>query len=115
MTNYEELVYRMIGANIKKCREDAGLKQEELANDIGVSRPSIANYESGKQAIYISDLYLISKRLQVGITELLPREEEVQELLSVQAQVKKDPDLTENEREAIEDFVKHAENKEGGA
>lgn len=114
MTNYEEMIYRMIGDSIRRQREKAGIKQEQLAQEIHVSRPSIANYESGKQAIYISDLYLIAKSLKVKIGELLPDEHEVQGLASVETALKKADDLTSQEKKALENFVKEAENKGEG-
>ncbi len=114
MTNREEMIYRTIGDNIKRCREKAGIKQEQLAQEIHVSRPSIANYESGKQAIYISDLYLIAKSLKVKINELLPDENEVQGLGSVETALEKAADLTKQEKTALENFVKEAEDKKEG-
>lgn len=113
MADYEELIYRTIGNNIKKYRELARVKQEELAKEIGVSRPSVANYESGKQAIYISDLYKIAKRLSVGIGDLLPDEKELQESASVDMLVKRASDLTKKEKKVLEDFVRDAEDKGG--
>jgi transcriptional regulator with XRE-family HTH domain len=111
VTNYEEMIYRTIGDSIRRCREKAGMKQEQLAQEIHVSRPSIANYESGKQAIYISDLYLMAKSLKVKMSELLPDENEVQALASVETALEKAGDLTRREKKALENFVREAENK----
>ena len=36
-----------IGERLAKARHDAGLKQVELADAIGIARSSVANYEGG--------------------------------------------------------------------
>lgn len=37
-----------LGDRLRKAREHAGLKQTELADEIGIGRSSIINYESDK-------------------------------------------------------------------
>jgi transcriptional regulator with XRE-family HTH domain len=37
-----------LGDRMRKAREHAGLKQSELAGEIGIARSSIVNYESGR-------------------------------------------------------------------
>jgi transcriptional regulator with XRE-family HTH domain len=37
-----------VGDRLRKAREHAGLKQSDLANEIGISRASAVNYESGR-------------------------------------------------------------------
>jgi DNA-binding XRE family transcriptional regulator len=51
---------------LKELREHLGLSQEQLANDVGLSRFSIINYERGKTPLpgYIADA--ISKRYNVN-------------------------------------------------
>ena len=39
-----------LGDRMRKAREHAGLKQAELADEIGIARSSIVNYESGRTA-----------------------------------------------------------------
>lgn len=73
----EKILYRLVGAKIREIREKRVKTQEELANALGASRASVANYEAGKQAVYLSDLYRIADFLKVNIVELLPKMEEV--------------------------------------
>ena len=44
-------LYEAIGAELRERRAACGLKQEELALRVGISRASIANVEGGRQAI----------------------------------------------------------------
>ena len=41
----ENQFYEVLGSNISSIRIKKGLKQEELANHLGLSRPSIVNIE----------------------------------------------------------------------
>jgi transcriptional regulator with XRE-family HTH domain len=66
----DDFIYTTIGKKIKEYRDAKGLTQEDLAKDIGFSRTSLANFESGKQAVYISDLYKLAVRFGIQITDL---------------------------------------------
>ena len=57
-----------IGLNIKKYREEKGLTQEELANEIGKATITIRKYESGDILPSINNIYEIAKVL--GITTI---------------------------------------------
>ena len=47
----EQVAHRLAGA-----RADAGLTQEQVAQAIGLSRPSVANFENGRQDLPLSHL-----------------------------------------------------------
>jgi transcriptional regulator with XRE-family HTH domain len=47
-----------IGNRLAGARVDAGLTQRELAVRIGLSRPSVANIEAGRQDVPLSHLLL---------------------------------------------------------
>ncbi len=49
-----------IGSNLKRCREQAGFSQVEVARVISVSRASIANMEAGRQAVSLKWLFAFS-------------------------------------------------------
>ncbi|HFK5574949.1 hypothetical protein BAS06_02960 [Elizabethkingia miricola] len=68
----EHQFYVNLGSNISSIRTKKGLNQEDLANQLGLSRPSIANIEKGKQKPSIFTLVQISKHLDIKIEELLP-------------------------------------------
>ena len=70
--NDEELFYNDLGNNISSIRTKKGISQDDLAKEIGLSRPSIANIEKGKQRPSIFTLMQICNLLGVGLYELLP-------------------------------------------
>lgn len=45
-TEHETIPEWTVADRLRKAREHAGMKQSELAEEIGVSRNSISNYES---------------------------------------------------------------------
>ena len=110
----EDFIYTIIGKKIKKFRESNGFTQDGLAKDIGVSRTSLANFESGKQAVYISDLYKLAVQFGIQVVELLPTTEEVKSKSSLEFRIQEaSADLKEEEKEALEGFIKKLEQKEG--
>lgn len=50
-TNRREQLYAAIGPNIRRARTNAVMTQFELAQMLGLTRPSISNIKSGKQRI----------------------------------------------------------------
>lgn len=57
--------------NVKKIRLEKGLTQEELASKSGISRASIALYESNSiDNITVKNLEALAKVLECSITEL---------------------------------------------
>ena len=61
----------MIGKNIKKLRVEKGLKQQELADLLGLSQGSIALIEGDKSKITIDSLILLCQKLDVSADKLL--------------------------------------------
>ncbi|HFI0464394.1 TPA: helix-turn-helix transcriptional regulator [Streptococcus suis] len=57
--------------NIKYCRVDCGYTQKELADEIGVTRQSLSDYENGKYRIPKEVLLRIAEVLMVDIVDLL--------------------------------------------
>jgi transcriptional regulator with XRE-family HTH domain len=70
-----ELVYYFIGMRIRGIREGLGLTQEELAQNIGVGRPTIIRIENGNNRVFLHNLYKIAKGLGVSIYSLIPENE----------------------------------------
>lgn len=64
--------YREIGARIRKYRKKIGMKPEMLAQQLGLTRPSIVNIEKGRHKPSIDTLLQISELLFVSYTELIP-------------------------------------------
>lgn len=59
----------MIGENIKKYRELAGLSQNELADRLGYSKPLIAHWEKGIRTVSALNLKEVANVLNVDIAK----------------------------------------------
>ena len=72
-------LYMRLGATIRECRHRLGFTQEQLARQLGISRASLANMETGRQRMLVHQLYLFAEKLNVEIEELLPHTDESKE------------------------------------
>jgi transcriptional regulator with XRE-family HTH domain len=72
MTDYKEVLYKIIGERIKSQREDLNISQLELSQKLDISRSSISNIEVGRHQIPLYLLYQISKEMNIDIKNLLP-------------------------------------------
>jgi transcriptional regulator with XRE-family HTH domain len=68
----EQEYYYQLGINIKEARKTAGLSQEILAEQLGLSRASIVNVEKGRHRLNIHILVELAEALKVNIEKLLP-------------------------------------------
>lgn len=100
----ESAIYNIIGKRLKDIRLGKKLTQENIAKIIDSSKASVANYESGKQAIYISDLYKIAFHLNIEIQRFLPTIDEVKKKLP-ESIISSDSELTNQEKASIEKFI----------
>lgn len=66
----DELI-KVIGPNVRKYREKAGLTQYELAERVSVSSAFISKVECGKKAMKLKTLYDIADALRVGMDALV--------------------------------------------
>ena len=62
---------RDIGKNLKQLREQKGLKQDELAELLFVTRQTVSNYENGRSRPDIETLMKIAEILEITANELL--------------------------------------------
>jgi transcriptional regulator with XRE-family HTH domain len=104
--DFGNLIYILIGKKIKALREQAEYNQEDIATGIKVSRASIANYESGKQAIYIDDLYRVADFFKVEVHSLLPSLEEIRSQSLPEKVLDTATNLKMSEKQEIKDFIK---------
>lgn len=71
----EENKFSTFGNRIKALRERRGIKQGQFADDIGITRQSMSNYESGKHSpdidviIKIADYFECSTDYLLGLNE----------------------------------------------
>lgn len=63
--------------NLKYYREKAGFTQEEVANELRITRQSISRWENGKSNPDLDNLVLISELYQVSIDHLIKENEEL--------------------------------------
>lgn len=80
-SNYDSLafmadfeIYRIIGAGLAARRKKLRLKQAEVADQIGLTRASLANIERGRQKLMLHQIYKLATALDVdSITDLVPK------------------------------------------
>ncbi len=58
------------GENLKRLRNEAGLSQENLANDADIPLSQIGRIERGEVNTTISTVYVLAIALKVEITDL---------------------------------------------
>lgn len=68
-------VYREFGRRVRQGRGQSQLTQDMLAHQIGLSRTSVTNIESGRQAVLLHQVYDIAKALDTTAHALLPDDE----------------------------------------
>ncbi len=60
--------FRDLAAVIKATREQRGVRQEDLANDLGMSRVALYRIESGTAPLVVSRLFRILRKLGITLT-----------------------------------------------
>ena len=60
-----------LGKQIKKCRQEAQLTQEELADRVYVSRQTVSNWENDKSYPDVNSLVLLSEVFQISLDKLI--------------------------------------------
>ena len=64
-------VRRRVGERVRALRAGRGLTQLRLAQRSGISRPSIANVEAGRQNVSLRQLCALATAFGVTVEELL--------------------------------------------
>lgn len=97
MINIDHL-YKIVGSKLQQTREEKKLTQQQFADQVGVTRTSISNIETGKQRSPLSLLYLICKNLQIELKNILPSIEELNDIENhdIKFQTILNPDSLEN-------------------
>ena len=85
-----------IGKRIAALRREKGLKQDELAEKLGVSAQAVSKWENDQTCPDISLLPLLAKTLGVSVDELLSGKQESAPIVQV---------LPQNQRKDIKDMV----------
>ncbi|EQC2009440.1 helix-turn-helix domain-containing protein [Listeria monocytogenes] len=93
----------MFANMLKKLRKNENLTQDQLASKIGITRDTLANYETGRREPDFTTLKNIASYFEVSTDYLLGRDEiDNSDLLAAHI----DDDLTEDERIEIEKYLK---------
>ena len=71
-----EAVQRRVGERVRALRAARGLTQLRLAGRAGISRPSLANIEAGRQNLGVRALCALAEALGVPVEELLTAPDE---------------------------------------
>lgn len=78
-----------LNAQIKKCRTELNLSQEELAEKVYVTRQTISNWENGKSYPDIHSLLLLSSLFNVSLDQLIKGDIETMKEMINEQEVKK--------------------------
>jgi DNA-binding XRE family transcriptional regulator len=90
-------VYTEFGQRVRAGRGKSQLTQDMLAHQIGLSRTSVTNIESGRQAVLLHQVYDIARALDTTIQTLLPDDEPTVEIAS--------PPVDDNVPEGVRKFL----------
>ena len=60
-----------VGENIAKLRNEIGLSQRELAEDVGISQSMVAQIERGSKALTVPLAKQIAEKLGKSITDII--------------------------------------------
>jgi len=80
--------YKKIGAKVKNIRERLDLSQEDLANELGISRVSVSQIENGERKISAEEVAKLSKVFNMPSDILLNLSKDIEVILE-QAKEKK--------------------------
>ena len=94
----EEKFYLELGDRVKTERFRRDISQEKLAEELGLSRTSVANLEKGRHRPSIYQLMLIAEFFIIDFTDLIPVE-----LTKKPRGVKKKKSLDEQLKNAVSD------------
>lgn len=67
-----EPIYKLLGNQIRAQRRRREMSQLELGHALGISRPSVANMEAGRQRVPLHLLYRLARVLGTEPAALLP-------------------------------------------
>ena len=93
----------MIGDRIAELRKQKGMSQEELADQLGISRQSVSKWESGQSQPEIEKLLQLSKLFNVSTDYLLKEDHETLPV-QAQAQAQEEPKQEEAFREPFQEW-----------
>lgn len=70
-------LYHHVGNQLRKRRQELGLTQGQLADQIRVLRTSVTNIEAGRQKAPLHVLYALCAELEIELADILPRSSDI--------------------------------------
>lgn len=74
MADLNEISAQEIGRRLRLARENAGIRQDDAAQVIGMSRPTLVSIEKGTRRVRIQELQNLAHHYGVSVNALLRRE-----------------------------------------
>src|SRR5690349_11422491 len=74
MVDLNELSAQELGRRLRLARENADIRQDQAAEVIGMSRPTLVSIEKGTRRVRIQELQLLARHYGVSVNALLRRE-----------------------------------------
>ncbi|MBT5264112.1 MAG: ImmA/IrrE family metallo-endopeptidase [Rhodospirillaceae bacterium] len=74
MVDLNELSAQEIGRRLRLARENADIRQDDAAQVIGMSRPTLVSIEKGMRRVRIQELQMLARHYGVSVNALLRRE-----------------------------------------
>lgn len=74
MADLNEISAHEIGRRLRLARENAGIRQDDAAQVIGMSRPTLVSIEKGTRRVRIQELQTLAHHYGVSVNALLRRE-----------------------------------------
>jgi transcriptional regulator with XRE-family HTH domain len=96
--------YKLVGDKVRLARLAAGLSQALLAEQVGLTRSSVANLEAARQRTSLYHFVLIARALKTDVGKLLPSEPS-----------QYDPNLTSDLSDKLSDLPESAQEFVRGA
>lgn len=90
-----------IANRLQKLRKEKGYSQEQLADELGISRQAVSKWERAESSPDTDNLICLAKLYGVSLDYLLDTEDSIEEIKEQQIQTT--PKLSEEELEELED------------
>lgn len=74
MVDLNELSAQEIGRRLRIARENADIRQDDAAQVIGMSRPTLVSIEKGVRRVRIQEIQMLARHYGVSANALLRRE-----------------------------------------
>ena len=99
-----EILYPLMGRNIKRLRRQNKMTQEQLAEMMNVSIQMVSNLERGNKAIRIDNLINLSQILDISTDYILTGKETTDDIQALTARIAQLPDRDRKMVEMLVEF-----------